>query len=615
MESILNNQALLKDLSTTEPLLRILLVEDNPGDVLIVKELLKASGINFTLAHAPDLKGTFSMLIDKEYDVILLDLGLPGSTGLETLRLVMVFKIKSPIVVMTGLDDEDLALASLREGAQDYLVKHKLTSDNILRSIKYGIERKKIQDLQRRHTHQFSILSSATGLITRSEDTSYIYTITCENIELLLDNANAISLEFTDPDNLLASSVEWLKPWSDKIKTLTGVDIYNPVFQLPNHKKEFLELFNDGKLHEIKGGLYEIFTGNVDQNNCSELEKLTGIKNIYTIGFKKGENFYGGAIIFSPRVIEDDEINIIETISSQASLSIHKRLIEKELRLSEYRYRKLSKELEKKVKERTKDLESVNFRLNQELMGRDRTQKILKNSEAQLKELNATKDKFFNIVAHDLKNPFTSLLGSSELLFDNIHQMDPENIRKLAMILNDSAKSGYAILQNLLDWSRSQTGLLKFNPEEINLKNLIDENILNLKLFSANKEIEIHSEVKEDMVIFADKNMINTILRNLLSNSVKFTQRGGKVVVDALKDPQKVTVSVADTGIGISAENIEKLFRIDTKHSLPGTNNEQGTGLGLKLSKEFVEKQGGRIWVESIENKGSEFKFSIPVIG
>ena len=247
---------------------------------------------------------------------------------------------------------------------------------------------------------------------------------------------------------------------------------------------------------------------------------------------------------------------------------------------------------EHNVKERTKDLEVANL---------------------QLKELNATKDKFFNIVAHDLKNPFTSLIGSSELLFRNIEHLDNEKIKTLALILNDASKSGYAILQNLLDWSRSQTGLLKFNPENINLRNLIDEHILNLEQISSNKEIRIHSEVKDDLFIYGDKNMIKTILRNLLSNAVKYSYRSGKVIICATINDHEVIISVKDTGIGIPKENINKIFRIDAKYSVPGTENEQGTGLGLKLCKEFAEKQGGKIWVDSIEHEGSEFKFSIPV--
>jgi len=295
-------------------------------------------------------------------------------------------------------------------------------------------------------------------------------------------------------------------------------------------------------------------------------------------------------------------------------LSINRRLIEKDLRLSELRYKKLNKQLEQKVIERTHDLEAANYRLHQELTERTLAEEALKKNELQLKELNATKDKFFNIIAHDLKNPFTSLLGSTELLCKNIHKMDSEEIKELAIILNDSAKSGYAILQNLLDWSRSQTGLLKFNPGRFNLNELISNNISNLQFLADNKEINLHFEAERDIYIITDENMINTVLRNLISNSIKFTHKGGKINIGSIVNPDEVIISVKDNGIGIPEEDINKLFRIDTKYSMPGTENEQGTGLGLKLCREFVEKQGGKIWVESIEGKGSEFMFSIPKI-
>ena len=248
-----------------------------------------------------------------------------------------------------------------------------------------------------------------------------------------------------------------------------------------------------------------------------------------------------------------------------------------------------------------------------ENMERKQAEEKLKQVNHELKELNVTKDKFFNIVAHDLKNPFTALIGSSELLFENIHQMDTEKIIKLSQVLNDSAKSGYAILQNLLDWSRSQTGLMKINIEEINLKNLIEENITNHLLISTNKDINLRSDIKDDIFVFTDRNMINIVLRNLLGNAVKFTPRFGKVNVSTILDGNAVSILVKDTGIGISNDNIDKLFRIDTDYKRPGTANEQGTGLGLKLSKEFVEKLGGKIWVESELGKGCDFKFTLPL--
>ncbi len=596
-----------------EPVLNILIVEDNPGDVVIVTELLKSSGIKFNLSHVSTLRETILLCSNHEFDTILLDLGLPDSVGLETLKKIQAFQIKSPVVVMTGLDDEDIALQSMREGAQDYLVKNRLTSDIILRTIKYSIERKKILDLQKRHLQQFSILSSCTTSLNESEDIPASLPVICEKLRMLLEMAVVISFEFLDSRTVRISGIESLKPWFEQIKLITGWDIDRSVFSNVDQNKEMLDSFGDGKLHEIKGVYYEIVTGTIGRKNYEELEKILEINNGYAIGFIQNECFYGGFLIFSQKPVEDDDIKIIEAISNQTSLSINRRLIEKDLRLSELRYKKLSKELEQKVIERTHDLESANYQLHKELTERTMVEEALRKNELKLKELNATKDKFFNIIAHDLKNPFTSLLGSTELLFENIHKMDNEKIRELAIILNDSAKSGYAILQNLLDWSRSQTGQLKFNPERFNLSYLIKKNISDLQFLANNKEINLSFEADRDIYIITDQNMINTVLRNLISNSIKFTHRGGRIEISSIVNSDEVIISIKDNGVGISEENLGKLFRIDTKYSMPGTEKEQGTGLGLKLCKEFVEKQGGKIWVESIENKGSEFRFSIPV--
>lgn len=250
--------------------------------------------------------------------------------------------------------------------------------------------------------------------------------------------------------------------------------------------------------------------------------------------------------------------------------------------------------------------------------GNDITERIkaeeqLKKYASDLKDLNATKDKFFRIIAHDLKNPFSGLLGASELLIIHANNQDKERIVKYAQIIYNSAKSGFMILENLLEWSRSQTGYLNFNPEELDISKLVEENFLNLNAIAVNKQIKLSSGIPCNTKIFADRNMINTVLRNLLINAVKFTPTGGKVTVQALKDHQYCTISVKDTGVGISEEDIAKLFRIDIKYTNPGTSEERGTGLGLILCKEFVEKHGGKIWVKSEVKKGSEFKFSIPV--
>jgi len=190
--------------------------------------------------------------------------------------------------------------------------------------------------------------------------------------------------------------------------------------------------------------------------------------------------------------------------------------------------------------------------------------------------------------------------------------MDSEEIKELAIILNDSAKSGYAILQNLLDWSRSQTGLLKFNPGRINLNDLINNNISNLQFLADNKEINLHFEAEGDIYIITDENMINTVLRNLISNSIKFTHKGGKINIGSIVNPDEVIVSVKDNGIGIPQDAQRKLFKPEAFHSTEGTNNEKGSGLGLLLCKEFIEMHGGNIRINSEPGKGSKFTFSMP---
>jgi PAS domain S-box-containing protein len=238
----------------------------------------------------------------------------------------------------------------------------------------------------------------------------------------------------------------------------------------------------------------------------------------------------------------------------------------------------------------------------------------LKQYASNLKDLNATKDKFFGIIAHDLKNPFASLMGASEVLLNYIDQFDINNIKHISMLLNDSAKKGFALLENLLEWSRAQTGGLQFNPQKENIAELVNTILSQIEVSVLNKRINLSSNVSYDLTAEVDKNMFNTILRNLLHNAIKFTHTGGKVSVLAQKDTTYFTLIIKDSGIGINQKDIDKLFRLDTQHSTIGTAQEKGTGLGLLLCKEFVEKHGGKIWAESTLGKGSEFKFFIPYV-
>jgi signal transduction histidine kinase/ligand-binding sensor domain-containing protein len=232
---------------------------------------------------------------------------------------------------------------------------------------------------------------------------------------------------------------------------------------------------------------------------------------------------------------------------------------------------------------------------------------------AELKELNASKDKFFSIIAHDLKNPFNTLIGFSEMMKESVRLNDPATFYEYAAMINTSAVQTYRLLENLLEWASSQRGKLEFVPVSLNLYELVKDEFIIAEEMANGKNIELNCQIDESLVITADKNMLRTILRNLISNAIKFTHKNGKVNVTARIINEDAEVSVKDNGIGMSGETISKLFRLDANLLTRGTDNEKGTGLGLFLCKEFVERHSGKIWVTSETGKGSVFSFSIPL--
>ncbi|MBN1650057.1 MAG: hybrid sensor histidine kinase/response regulator [Bacteroidales bacterium] len=237
----------------------------------------------------------------------------------------------------------------------------------------------------------------------------------------------------------------------------------------------------------------------------------------------------------------------------------------------------------------------------------------LKNQNKELKKINAEKDKFFSIIAHDLKGPFSSILGFSDLLVEDTKSADSADVQHYAKIIQLSAKRAMDLLSNLMEWSQSQTGRMVFNPVILDLHKLINELLILFSSIAANKFITLFKDIPDNISVYADYSMFNTILRNLVSNAIKFSDSGGIIKITAREDHSNITIKVSDDGVGIPKKALDKLFQIDSDYTTPGTQNEKGTGLGLILCKEFVEKHGGKIWVESEEGKGSNFTFTIPI--
>jgi signal transduction histidine kinase/ligand-binding sensor domain-containing protein len=241
------------------------------------------------------------------------------------------------------------------------------------------------------------------------------------------------------------------------------------------------------------------------------------------------------------------------------------------------------------------------------------TNEALRKSEKNLMELNATKDKFFSIISHDLKNPFSSLLSISDLMVDSFDETDKEDHKAGFRKINQSVKHLLDLLENLLTWSRSQRGRIKYDPVRFNLSSLIQENINLHRLLAEKKGIMLLSSEHDEIYAYGDRDMINSVIRNLVTNAVKFTDKDRKVEIQLKAGEKDIEVKIVDEGIGITAEQLEKLFRIDEKFKSTGTAGEKGTGLGLIICKEFVEKNGGVINVQSAPGKGSIFSFTVPM--
>jgi len=230
-----------------------------------------------------------------------------------------------------------------------------------------------------------------------------------------------------------------------------------------------------------------------------------------------------------------------------------------------------------------------------------------------LQAVNSEKDKFFSILAHDLRGPLSAFVSATQIITEEVQAMSIEEIKEITLSMKQSASGIYSLLENLLEWSSMQRGVMDFIPDKINLKDRLNECLNVLSESAKKKDIRLEYVVDENLTISADRHMLDAILRNLISNAIKFTKTGGIVSISAVyNDDKSVRVSVADSGIGMSPELKEKLFKIDEKTSRPGTEGEPSTGLGLLLCKEFIEKHRGKIWAESEVGKGTTFIFILP---
>ena len=234
-------------------------------------------------------------------------------------------------------------------------------------------------------------------------------------------------------------------------------------------------------------------------------------------------------------------------------------------------------------------------------------------SEKKLREANATKDKFLSIISHDLKSPFTALLGFTDMLINDYDDFDDEERKSFIIEIRKSASNAYDLLDNLLQWSKVVRNKISYEPSPILPGQLVDEAVHSFSMQIAKKELSVRNLLNESQKTFADCFMISSVIRNILSNSIKFTDNGGVIVIDSKSNNNFLNISILDNGIGMSENDLSLLFRLDVHYKQIGKSNERGTGLGLILCKEYVAKNNGDIWVESTLGQGTKVTFSLPI--
>ncbi|MEI7811801.1 MAG: ATP-binding protein [Ignavibacteria bacterium] len=500
---------------------KILLIEDNLGDARLISAMLNdVSNFGYKVEHAFRLATGLEKLEKSSFDIVLLDPGLPDGESLDTLESINAVAPSLPIIIMTGLEDEKLAIKTVQLGAQDYLVKLQVDGNMLARAIRYAIERKKTEEKLRESEEMYHSLFNNNCSVMLLIDS---YT------GIIVDaNSSACSFYGYSMDELVGRGM------SD-ISCLPGENIHERMNYIRNNEQR--HFLNQHKLADSGIRDVEVYSG---------LLKMKGQDLLYMI---------------------------VHDITER---------------------KKAEEQLQK----------------NKEILEKNAIELVVLNEK--LAETNAGKDKFLSVISHDLKSPFQGLLGLSKALAEEYSTLTEEERINYANYLNATTQGIYHLIENLLQWSRIEMGRISYQPSSIEILAEVTYVIHLLGPKFLKKKISYKIDIPEHYYLYADSDILNSILQNLISNAIKFSNAGDMISVSLFDAGEFAGIAISDTGTGIDVADISNLFCIDFRKSKKGTDNEKGTGLGLIICKELVEKHGGKIWVESQPGYGSTFKFTIP---
>ncbi len=545
----------------------ILIIDDNPTNLGILTEYLEKYG--FTVFVARDGETGLEKAQYAAPDMILLDVMMPGIDGFETCRCLKSDEITQdiPVIFMTALTDTKHKITGFEVGAVDYITKPIHQAEVLARIASHLRFRKLTHELQTKN----EILAKRADQLEISNQVGQQMTSILDLDKLLVEVVRAIQAKF----GYYFVGVWLFIKQQETIVLQAGTgcqrrQYFEPGSSIPldTAKSIVVSVYRTGQLYlanDVK----------VDSTYLA-MKELPQTRSELALPLRIGHKVIGVLDIQSNQMaaFEAEDKTVLQTLANQVAIAI------RNAQLYEKR-----KQLQRREREKSQELA----------------------------RLNADKDKFFSIVAHDLKGPFLPLLGNAELLAGTATNLSAAEIEKMSASIHRSAKRILDLLQNLLQWSRMQSGHMEYRPKRVDLKELIEQNVALLIAQARVKSISLQNKVNNNIWVYADENMVAAIIRNLISNGLKFTPKGGMVTISAYSNGKFTEVSVSDTGVGMSREDVNKLFKIDVHHTTPGTANEKGTGLGLITCQEMVQRQGGQIWLESEPGQGTTVKCTVPV--
>ncbi len=612
--------------------IRILQVDDDEIDVRLAKRALAkcTRPIKFDIESAGNLSQAIENLKEKEYDIILLDLGLPDSNGIETVQRVTEVNPNIPIVVLTGLEDEETGLTAIKSGASDYLVKGPSLENSLVRTIQYAIERKKVGEKLQESQQMLQLVMNSTPQAIFWKDRNSAY-LGC--------NPNfARHAGLSSPDEIVGKTdydLPWRKEETDFYRESDRrvVEADSPEFhiiesQLQADGKQAWVETNKVPLHDAKGNVVGILGTYEDITERRQAER-----NLQIAEERYRTIFENSAVAIT---MADEEERLVswnkftEDLLGMNSEDLYRRSVKtlypegewERIRTHDVRQKGMQHHLETRMVKKDGEIIDVDVSLSvlKDSEGRitgsigvirDITER--KEADRKMEEAMELKSQFISTVSHELRTPLTIIKEGISIILDGAAGRVKKKQKQLLEIAQRNIDRLARLINDVLDFQKLDSGRAKFNMQDNDINELVEGVYSTMSPSLEKKGLDLCLELDNNLPKAKfDNDKVIQVLTNLVGNSTKFTEQGG-ITISTRKIENAIRVSVSDTGCGIKQEDLTRLFRKFEQLATGGRRKTGGTGLGLAISKEIVEKHGGRIWVESEYGKGTTFHFLLPI--